>query len=100
MRHMMKKKILDATDLQPQYRTFSEIRDYMLQLARQKAYVYVGDVCLSTKKPGTVTPRVSSNTNASHRHKGLSSGPNGFVSDELERLEIRNSGTGERLVSV
>ena len=62
MRHMMRKEILDA-DLQPQYRTFSEIRDYMLQQARQRADVHVGDVCDSTKKPGTVTPRVSTNTN-------------------------------------
>ena len=63
MRHMMPKEILHATDLQPQHRTFSEIRDYMLQQARQRADVYVGDVCHSTKKVGTVTPRVSANTN-------------------------------------
>ena len=35
----------------------------MLQQARQRADVYVGDVCHSTKKLGTVTPRVSANTN-------------------------------------
>ena len=35
----------------------------MLQQARQRADVYVGDVCHSTKKVGTVTPRVSTNTN-------------------------------------
>ena len=63
MRYMMPKEILDAADLQPQYRTFSEIRDYMLHQARQRADVYVGDVCHSTKKVGTVTPRVSTNTN-------------------------------------
>ena len=44
MRHMMPKEILDAADLQPRYRTFSEIRDHMLQQARQRADVYVGDV--------------------------------------------------------
>ena len=55
--------ILDAVDLQPQHRTFSEIRDHMLKQARQRADVYVGDVCHSTKKVGTVTPRVSTNTN-------------------------------------
>ena len=58
MRHMMPKEILDAVE----YRTFSEIRDYMLQQARQRADVFVGDVCHSTKKVGTVTPRVSTNT--------------------------------------
>ena len=63
MRHMMPKEILDAVELQPQYRTFSEIRDYMLHQARQRADVYVGDVCHSTKKVGTITPRVSTNTN-------------------------------------
>ena len=63
MRHMMPKEILDAVDLQPQYRTFSEIRDYMLQQARQRADVYVGDVCHSTEKVGAVTPRVSTTTN-------------------------------------
>ena len=61
MRHMMPKEIVDAADLQPQYRTFSEIREYMLQQARQRADVYVGDVCHPTKKIGTVTPRVSTN---------------------------------------
>ena len=63
MRHMMPKETLDAVELQPQYRTFSAIRDYMLQQARQRADVYVGGVCHSTKKVGTVTPRVSANTN-------------------------------------
>ena len=52
MRHMMPTEI----------RTFSEIRDYMLQQARQRADVYVGDVCHSTKKVCTVTPRVSTTT--------------------------------------
>ena len=59
MRHMMPK---DAVDLQPQYRTFPEIRDYMLQQARQRADVDVGDVCHPTKKNGTVAPRVGANT--------------------------------------
>ena len=62
MRHMMPTEILDAADLQPQYRTFPEIRDYMLQQARQRADVFVGDVCHSTKKVGPVNTRVSSNT--------------------------------------
>ena len=35
----------------------------MLQQARQRADVYVGDVCRPTKTIGTVTPRVSTNTN-------------------------------------
>ena len=35
----------------------------MLQQARQRADVYVVDECRSTKKVGTVTPRVSTNTN-------------------------------------
>ena len=58
----MPKEILDAGDLQPQYRTFSEIWDYMLQQARQRADGYVG-VCHPTKKNGTVAPRVGTNTN-------------------------------------
>ena len=62
MRHMMPKEILDAVDLQPQCRTFSEIRDCMLQQARQRADVYVGGVCHPTTKIGTVTPRVGTNT--------------------------------------
>ena len=44
MRHMMPKEIFDAVDLQPQYRTFSEIRDYILQHARQRADVYLVDI--------------------------------------------------------
>ena len=58
MRHMMPKEILEAADLQPQYRTLSEIRDYMLQQARQRADVYVGDVCHPTKNIGTVKNHV------------------------------------------
>ena len=65
MRHMMPKEILDAADLQPQYRTFSKIRDCMLQQARQRAEDDVGDVCHSTKKVGTVRPRVGTNTSTS-----------------------------------
>ena len=81
IRHLMPKEILDAVDLQPQYRTFSEIRDYMLQ--RQRADIYVGEVCHPTKKPVTVTPRVSTNTNTSTAtiHNSF---PNGCVSDEFE----------------
>ena len=63
MRHMMPKEILDVVELQPHYSTFSEIRDYMLQQARQRADVCVGDVCHPTKKIGTFTPRVSTNAN-------------------------------------
>ena len=60
----MPKEILDAADLQHRKNsTFTEIRDFMLQQARQRADVYVGDVCHATKKVGTVTPRVSANTN-------------------------------------
>ena len=59
MRHMMPEEILDALDLQPQYRTSSAVRDCILQQARQRADVYVGDVCHPTKKIGAVTPRVS-----------------------------------------
>ena len=75
MRHMMPKEILDAVDLQPQYRIFSEIRDHMLQQARQRADVYVGDVCHPTKKIGTVTPRVSSNTSTPTATKATSPVP-------------------------
>ena len=62
MRHMMPKEILEAVDLQPQYRTFSEIRDYMLQQARQRADVFVGDVCHPTENIGNVTSRANTNT--------------------------------------
>ena len=47
-----------------------------------------------------------SHATSEHKHehsncnKGHTSGPNGRVSDELERLENRNGGTGKRLVSV
>ena len=40
----MPKEIFDAVDLQPKYRTFSEIRDYILQHARQRADVYLVDI--------------------------------------------------------
>ena len=62
MKHMMPKEILEAVDLQPQYRTFSEIRDYMLQQARQRADVFVRDVCRPTRKIGTVTSRANTKT--------------------------------------
>ena len=62
MRHMMPKEILEAVDLQPQYRTFCEIRKFMLQQARQRADVFVGDVCRSTKKVANVTSRANTNT--------------------------------------
>ena len=54
MRQKIPTETLDAVNLQPQYRTFVEIRDYMLQQARQRAEVFVRDVC-PTKK--TVTTR-------------------------------------------
>ena len=50
MRHMMLKEILDAVDLQLQYRTFSEIRDCMLQQARQRADVHVGEMCANRQR--------------------------------------------------
>ena len=62
MRRMVPKEILEAVDLQPQYRTFSEIWDCMLQQARQRADVFVGDVCHSTKKVANVTSRANTNT--------------------------------------
>ena len=58
----MPKEILEAVDLQLQYCTFSEIRDYMMQQARQRAAVFVGDVWHSTEKIGTVTSRANTNT--------------------------------------
>ena len=73
--HMMPKEILDAVGLQPHYRTFSEIRDHMLQQARQRADVFVGDVCHSTKKVATVTPRVSTNTNTPTAVRTTTPGP-------------------------
>ena len=65
VRHMMPKEILDAVNLQPQYRTFVEIRDHMLQRARQRADVFVRDVCPATKKVITTPSRVNTSTNNS-----------------------------------
>ena len=62
MRHMMPKEILEAVDLQPQYRTFSETQDYMLQQARQRADVFMGDVCHPTWRIVNVTSRANTNT--------------------------------------
>ena len=61
MRHMMPKEILDAVNLQPQYRTFVEIRDYMLQQARQRADVFVRDAVPTSKKIVSTPSRVSVN---------------------------------------
>ena len=61
MGRMMPKEILDAVNLQPQYRTCVEIRDYILQQARQRADVFVRDVC--PKKTVTTPSRVSTSTN-------------------------------------
>ena len=63
MRRMMPTEILDAVNLQPQSRTFVEIRDYMLQQARQRADVFVRDVCPTTKNIVTTPTRVSTSTN-------------------------------------
>ena len=63
MRHMMPKEILDAVNLQPQYHTFVEIRDYTLQQARQRAEVFVRDVCPATQKIVTTPSLVSASTN-------------------------------------
>ena len=62
MRHMMPKEILEAVDLQPQHHTFSEIRDHLLQQARQRAHVFEGDVCHPRKKIGTVTSCANTKT--------------------------------------
>ena len=61
-RHIMPKEILDAVNLQPQYRTFVEIRDYILQQARQRADVFVRDVCPASKKIVATPSRVSTST--------------------------------------
>ena len=49
-------------NLQPQYRTFVEIRDYMLKRARQRADVFVRDVRLATKNVITTPSRVNTST--------------------------------------
>ena len=64
MRHMMPKEILDAVNLQPQYRTFAEIRDYMLQQARQRADVFVRNGCPATKNTVINPSRASMSTNS------------------------------------
>ena len=69
MRHVMPKEILDAVDLQPQYRTFVEIRDHMLEQARQRADVFVRDVCTATKKVVTTPSRANTSTNNSTASK-------------------------------
>ena len=93
MRHMIPKEIFDAVDLQPQYRTFSEIRDYMLQQWRQRADVYVGDVCRSTKESWYSHSTSEHKHEHSHCHKDYHSSPNGCVSDELRtsrKMKQRN----------
>ena len=47
----------------------------MLQQARQRADVYVGDVCHPAEKSGTVTPQVSTNTNTPTATKATTSVP-------------------------
>ena len=73
-------------DVQPQYRIFSEIRDDLLQQARQGADVFVGDVRHPTKKIGIVIPRVNTNTNNSTATKVSAPVPMDVVPDELERF--------------
>ena len=58
-----------AVNLQPQYRIFVEIRGYMLQQARQRADVFVRDVCPATKKVITTPSRVNTSTNNSTASK-------------------------------
>ena len=94
MRHMMPKEILDAVELQPQYRTSSEIREYMLQQARQRADVYMGDVCHPTKKIGTVTPRVSTNANTNTTTEARAPVPMAVSQMSSNVLKNRNGGTG------
>ena len=65
MRHMMPKEILYAANLQPQHRTFVEVRDNMLQQAGQRAEVFVRYVCPTTKKTVTTPSLVSASTNNS-----------------------------------
>ena len=55
----MPKEMLEAVDLQPEYRTFSEIRDFMVQQARERADVFVGDVCRSGRRVGNITSRAN-----------------------------------------
>ena len=95
MRHMMPKEILGAVDLQPQHRTFEEIRDYILQQARQRADVDVGDVCPSTKKVGTVTPRVSTNTNTPTATKTTTPVPMDVSQMRSNVSKTENRGTRE-----
>ena len=89
MRHMMPKEILDAVNLQPQYRIFVEIRDYMLQQARQRADVFVRDVCLATKKVVT-TPRVNTSTNKSTATKNTTLVPMDVsqMSSDVSKSEV------------
>ena len=70
----------------------SEIRDYTLQQARQCADVFVGDVCHSTKKVGTVTPRVSTNTNTQTAAKTTTPVP---MDVSQMRSNVSKPGTGE-----
>ena len=58
----MSKEVLDAVNLQSQYRTFVEVRDCMLQQARQRADVFVIDVCPATKNIVTTASLSSTST--------------------------------------
>ena len=88
MRHVMPKEILDAVKLQPQYPTFVELRDCVSQQARQRADVFVTDVCPTTKKIVTTPPRVSTSTNNPTASNNTPVPINGCVSNECECFEI------------
>ena len=79
MRHIMPKEILDAVDLQPQYRTFSEIRDNVL--------MYTWETCVIRQESWYSHSTSEHKHEHSHCHKDYHSSPNGCVSDELERFE-------------
>ena len=105
MRHMMPKEILEA-DLQPRYRTFSEVRDYMLQQARQRADVFVGDVCHLAKKIGSVTSRANTNTPTTTKtttpvpmdvsQMSANASQNGTVEQESDTCQYEQDQEGER----
>ena len=60
--------------------------DYTWQKARQQADVFVRDVSLTTETcHHSIT--CEHEHEQSHCHEGHSSGPNGCITDELERLE-------------
>ena len=88
MRHMMPKEILDAVDLQPQYRTFSDSGLHVATGAAASRCVRVR--CVPSNKEDWYCHATCEHEH-SHYHKGHSSGPNGCVSDELERGKSRSA---------